>query len=338
MRSSSVLFRYPTVHCAPVAVFASRGYTGFGLGAVAASLYKLVEKAAKDNTIFLPPPMPTHYHQLRKREMTEIHKMFQSLRKANGKTATIGVYIVGRPGFGKTQLAREYGKTHFQSGKGRIFRKLVVATLNATSQSSFLHSYIKLAMELNLVEEVRALDHFLGLKGDLHALELLSAAVRKELRKRPDWLLIIDNLSSEVMSINRPTATSSGSAQTISALPLTEGHFSSVTTFPATTIHSESSPPAGVDTAHGISSQRAAWRAFWPQPGDETWGRGHILVTTRDSRLVEGSNPAVGTLELNDGMHVDDAVALLESVSGARGEGAGELVRAVERVPLSVAR
>ena len=333
-----MLFGSPSVHCVPEVVCTSREYSGFGLGAVAASLYKLVEKAAKDNTIFLPPPMPTHYHQLRNREMAEIQKMFQSLRKANGKVATIGVYIVGRPGFGKTQLAREYGKRHFQSGKGHFFRKLVVATLNATSQSSFLHSYIKLAMELNLVEEVRALDNFLGLKGDLHALELLSAAVRKELRKRPGWLLIIDNLSSEVMSINRPIATDGGSTQTNSALPLSEGHFPLATALPAAIIQSESSLPAGVDTAHGISSQKAAWRAFWPQPGDETRGRGHILVTTRDSRLVEGSNPAVGTLELTDGMHLDDAVALLESVSGTRGEGAEELVTAVERVPLSVAR
>ena len=294
MRTSSVLFRYPLLRCAPVMVSASRGFDGgLNLGAVAVSLFKLWERTRKANTIFLPPPMPTHYHQLRKREMADIQKRFGSLRKANGKTATIGVYIVGRPGFGKTQLTREYGNIHSQSG--HFFRKLAVATLDVTSQSSFFDSYIKLAAELNLKEEALA---FVGSKGDLHALGLLSAEVRKELRKRPGWLLIIDNLSSEVMSIKQPAA----------------------------------------DTAHGISSQQEAWRAFWPQPGDETWGRGHILVTTQDRRLVEGSNPAVDTMELNDGMHVDDAVALLEHVSGARGEGAEELVEAVERVPLSVAR
>ena len=265
--------------------------------------------------------------------------MFRALRRANGKDTTVGIYISGRPGFGKTQLAREYGRLHFQTNKGRLFKKLVVATLNATSQSSFLHSYITLAKELELMDEVRALDNFSGLKGEVHALELLSAAVRKELRKRPNWLLIVDNVSSDVVSINRPHITDNFISTEIHES--LKGNLSMVTATKkptALTRHASPMPEVGVATAHGISSQKAAWRAFWPQPGDESWGRGQILVTTQDGRLVERLNPAVGRVELNDGMSIEDAVCLLERVSGVQEEGAREVAMAVERVPLSVAR
>ena len=272
--------------------------------------------------------------------MRNIEETFRSLRKTNGREATLGVYIHGRPGFGKTQLAREYGKMHFQSGRGRLFKKQVVATLNATNRSSFFHAYLKLAMELELVDELQVLDKFSGFKGELHALELISAAVRKELRKRPNWLLIVDNLSSEGSFLTNRSPTEGAdvckrSSPTLAGVETVEE-----------SLHNTDSPMMG--SAHaslglgasqgGEGGKNFDWRGFCPHPGDESWGRGHVLITTRDGRLVERSNPAVGTLELNDGLHLDDAVSLLERVSGVKGEGAEEVVIALERVPLSVAR
>lgn len=194
-------------------------------------------------------------------------------------------------------------------------------------------------MELELVQEVRALDDFSGQKGEVRALELLSAAVRKELRKRPNWLLIVDNLSSDIMSINQPQVSSEIISRTTKTRKSVSEYIQTMSASRIVTPAQQAfTVPVRVATAHGISSQKAAWRAFWPQPGDESWGRGQILVTTQDGRLVERLNPAVGKMELNDGMAIEDAVALLETVSGLKDDGAREVAMAVERAPLSVAR
>ncbi len=308
-----------------------------GIGLLASTLYrspalwKLIAKASDDKSILLLPQKPSHSFQSRKSDVRRLQSMFKSLRKQNRGNVAVAVYITGRPCFGKTQLAREFGNTYYQRNKGLFFKNLFVGTLNASSKHTFLQSYVTLALELGCGAELKAIENFSGQKGELQSLELLSAAVRRELKHRPGWLLVVDNLSSDVKSV--------GEAQTIETFPVVT---------PSSLPYSphgigrerllEMGGAWGVAAAHGVDNARAAWSLLWPQPGDEGWGKGYVLVTTHDRRLVERSCPSATELYLSEGMGTQDAVALLEKVSGLRGDGAVEVVNTLEMVPLSIAR
>lgn len=307
---------------------------GGGLG-VAAGLYrspafwKLMANASADRSVLLLPQKPSHSFQSRRKELGELRSMFRTLRKQGGKSVAVAVYITGRPGFGKTQLTRDFGREYFGKNKGWLFRNLFVGTLNASSRPGFLQSYITLALELGCASDLKALEGLGGARGELQSLELLSAIVRKELKKRPGWLLVVDNLSTDVKSTGSPTP--------LPGEALQAGGSAIMPVYPSE-IGRDSPSPLGVAAAYGIASPKPAWSSFWPQPGDESWGKGCVLVTSQDRRLVERSCLFARELFLSQGMSEADAVSLLEKVSGTKGEGAAELVNILDFVPLSVAR
>ena len=304
---------------------------GGGLVGVAAKLYrnaalwKLIESGISDQSILLLPQKPSHVYQSRKSEIREIKNKFKLLRKKNGKDVTIAVYLTGRPGYGKTQLAREFGREFYRSNRGWFFKNLVVGTLDASSSTTLLQSYILLATDLGCTTELKALEGLLGGKGDLQGLKILSSAVRKELKKRPGWLIIVDNLSSDQET---------SKAHSSEVLPVLS---SSSLSYSTPGIATTSAPTSGLGTAFGITN-RSASKSFWPQPGDESWGTGCVLITTHDRRVVERSSPFSSELYLQDGMSSEDALALLEQMSGGGGEGALEVINALDKAPLSVAR
>ena len=309
---------------------------GGGLG-IAAGLYrspalwKLIAKATGDQSVLLLPQKPSHVYQSRKSEVREIKNKFKLLRKRNGKGLSVAVYVTGRPGYGKTQLAREFGKEFYRSNRGWFFKNLVVGTLDATSSTTLLQSYITLAIDLGCTLELKALEGLLDRKGELRiqGLSILSSAVKKELKKRPGWLILVDNLSSD-----QETVKAYGSE----VLPVLS---SSSLPYSTPGINRDSTSPmhtSGLATAFGITNHRATWKSFWPQPGDESWGTGYVLITTHDRRVVERSSPFSSELYLQDGMSSKDALDLLEKMSGGSGKGALEVVNALDRAPLSVAR
>ena len=115
---------------------------------------------------------------------------------------------------------------------------------------------------------------------ELTSLKMLSERVKKELRGRPGWLLIIDGLRPNKRLVN-------------------------------------------------------VLKPFWPQPKDENWGKGYVLVTTQGRAPV---GPSIDMLDLRSGMSEKDAVELLTRESGSSDkEGAVELVNSLDRSPLSVA-
>ena len=191
------------------------------------------------------------------------------------------MYITGSPALGKTELTRQFGDEFYRKNMGYFSKKSFVRTLNAKTPSDLLQSCCQLALSLDCVSDKTALEA--ASKGDLNSLNVLSTAIEKTLKKRPGWLLILDNLSSNVKN---------------------------------------------------------NWNSIWPQPGDKSWGKGYVLVTTQDRNLVDDTSPFVKELYLSEGMSKSDAVKLLKNLSDCSAEGAEDVVNSpsVNRVPLSVAR
>lgn len=70
-----------------------------------------------------------------------------------------------------------------------------IGTLNASTKTELFASYLRLAGNLGVTVEFRELPVEERLIGGL---QMVSSAVKFELQKRSLWLLIVDNLSSEV--------------------------------------------------------------------------------------------------------------------------------------------
>lgn len=70
-----------------------------------------------------------------------------------------------------------------------------IGALNASTKTELFASYLRLAGNLGVTVEFRELPVEERLTGGL---QMVSSAVKFELQKRSLWLLIVDNLSSEV--------------------------------------------------------------------------------------------------------------------------------------------
>ena len=319
---------------------------GGGVG-IAVSLYQLGEKvisrALTDKSVLILTPRPTHDFQPRREEMRRLMQLFKELRavakqKKGGNVASV-VYITGRPTFGKSQIARDFGENFYHKNRGRLFKNLFVGTINASSWSSIFDSYLNIAVRLGCMTEMEVLGHS---QEEFQNLELLSTLVRKELRQRPGWFVIIDNLTSDVKYSLSPHSESS-----LLIPPTEERRLRSLNNRDdSAVVHnrardSTSSPPT-LSSVKAVRPNKVMWQNLWPQPGDTSWGRGHVIVTTSNRSLVEHSSPYVRELELKRGMSEKDALVLLEKVSMYSGVGEREemkkLVNILEGVPLSVAR
>ena len=76
-----------------------------------------------------------------------------------------------------------------------------------------------------------------------------------------------------------------------------------------------------------------------PHPGDDTWGKGRILVTTRDQHVIPGDNRFAKHYPILP-MPLEDAVSLLQKASGFEEEGAAKVVNShyVGKIPLDIVR
>ena len=141
------------------------------------------------------PRIPSnHLFQPRVEEIRELEEKFNALEKTNPGDVVVTVYITGDPASGKTQLAGQYGR-EFIEMKKHMNKNLFAGTLIADNQSNFLDKYLQIAHDLGCITEEteKAIEsHQLDV---LASLRMLSKHVKKELRKRPGWLLIIDGLS-----------------------------------------------------------------------------------------------------------------------------------------------
>lgn len=142
--------------------------TGGGGVTLMAALYrnpqflKLIGEATRDRSVLVLPQKPSHDYQSRKKELETLSRMVKQLKSSHKGVANV-VYVTGQPGHGKTQLASEFARTCYKKGRGLVFRKQFVGTLNASSQSSLIHSYITLAIELGCNNELSSLKDLTGL-------------------------------------------------------------------------------------------------------------------------------------------------------------------------------
>lgn len=73
---------------------------------------------------------------------------------------------------------------------------VVIGTLNASTKTQLYYSYLRLARHIKINIHMKELSACEELSGRL---QILSHVVREELRKRSQWLLIVDDLTSELI-------------------------------------------------------------------------------------------------------------------------------------------
>ncbi len=135
--------------------------------------------------------------QARNTEIDEIGQLFEKLRTLNSRhsDSVVSIFLLGSPGCGKTQLARQYGEKYYDEHTANqqlitIDKKItIVGTLDVRNESSLWRSYSRLATDLHC--EVQA-------DGQLKdRLAVLKAMVQKKLQENPGWLLIVDGVNEQ---------------------------------------------------------------------------------------------------------------------------------------------
>ena len=126
------------------------------------------------------------YIAKRKDDIEKLKKLFDSFEYSNGIVNV--VYLVGVPGSGKTELARQFGHSVFCERKGTP----TVMTLNIETPEEFK---LSLAESISKIDESRQNGQNTTVK-DLKKdeVENLFDKFKMLLQKRPGWLLIIDNV------------------------------------------------------------------------------------------------------------------------------------------------
>ena len=169
----------------------------FGLS----DIIKLAESSKKENyKIKLLPSKPPHRYQTRPKELNEVKRRLKELREQNVDDVVVTLYIKAPQAMGKTQLAREYGEVYYNELVGTVTiktpvdsytgKKVLVAHLDADSESSFWRSYFSLATHLGCsFSWLNSVHRFED------RLNVISTVVKMKLKECRDWFLIVDGKS-----------------------------------------------------------------------------------------------------------------------------------------------
>jgi tetratricopeptide (TPR) repeat protein len=135
-------------------------------------------------------PHSDHYILERADAIDLIWTKFQSFPQED----SIGtVIMVGDPGTGKSQIARQFGKRYFEEQVDNG-RSVVVFTLHAGNLEELYHSYLEFAQCLG----IEKMDSIHNVQGDSYQskLDLLMMIVGEKLCNFRDWLVIVDNVEN----------------------------------------------------------------------------------------------------------------------------------------------
>ena len=134
-------------------------------------------------------PDPPHDFLIQREEsVNRLQGMWRKFPYKVGKVKII--YIIGNQGIGKTELARQYGNFEFDRNLTRT-----VVHLNMISETVFKESLIKIITEIDLQKDTTS-NEFINYRKNLRQETVtdLMKTLQNLLVKRPDWLLIVDDI------------------------------------------------------------------------------------------------------------------------------------------------
>ncbi|XP_028513530.1 uncharacterized protein LOC110234664 [Exaiptasia diaphana] len=134
------------------------------------------------------PQKPSHPTINRTSEVSEIMSRIQQLKAMFPYEITV-TYLSGNPGCGKSELARQIGKNHFEDVHESA---KCVSTLNASNLDSLTLSYIDLARNLRCSEE--SIASLNTITSQEQKLAQLRGNVSIQLHSYSSWLMIVDNV------------------------------------------------------------------------------------------------------------------------------------------------
>ena len=141
---------------------------------------KLSETVIPIHTEVLAPDVP-HPTIERPNELKKLKKAVEQAEGRNGNQTAI-LYVTGEPGVGKTQLAKMYAKDYYT--KWTPSSKTVLTI----DMNDFQDSYRKVASKLENSSSGDAVKE--------EDLSTIARKIKKALRERNNWLLIVDNYNS----------------------------------------------------------------------------------------------------------------------------------------------
>ena len=94
---------------------------------------------------------PQHNCITRTEELTQIKELFNSFDTSTDDKAVYAVYLVGLPGSGKSELARQYGNLVFKNGDVHT-----VITLNTESEKQFKDDIVHALLQLKAAKGTHA--------------------------------------------------------------------------------------------------------------------------------------------------------------------------------------
>ena len=155
------------------------------LGWFAATAQQKVTEGKFPPVIWVRDP-PKHNCITRSEELTQLKEMFNSFDTSTSDKVVYAVYLVGLPGSGKSELARQYGNLLFERGEVST-----VITLSTESEEQFRDDVIQAIIKLKAAEgtDTKKKDY------NEETIEDLIEELQKLLTgRRPGWLLIVDNI------------------------------------------------------------------------------------------------------------------------------------------------
>ena len=136
---------------------------------------------------------PPHKIILRRTEVSKIIGKMKALEeRSNGAVSTI--YLLGMPGCGKSQIARQTGEQFFTMKSGKSKSLTFVATLNAESLETLRDSYFSLAKKLGVSEYAISKLAIAELESAGETIRHLQRLIRPITNLFSNWLMIADNV------------------------------------------------------------------------------------------------------------------------------------------------
>ena len=166
---------------------------------------KVDEENRKIRSVY--PDKPFHVSRTRKKELNEIESLFSAMPEDEDVVKT--VYLVGQPGSGKTELARQYGEKFNKERSLNNTSKALVITLKGNLEEALFKSLNKARQHIRLP---------ICMKQTTPNLNFLIEEIKDHFRRYGGaWLLIIDDMFENSFNhlFPRPGAKEWGSGQVL---------------------------------------------------------------------------------------------------------------------------